>query len=352
MKKIVMIGTRFETMGGISSVVNVYREAGFFDKHPIVYLSSHGDGSKGLKLRLLIGAFFRLFFLLSMRRVSVVHLHMSSRASFWRKSVYFLLAKAFFVPVIIHLHGGEFAVFYKDELGALGRRFVRWVYDASDAVIVLSETWKSWLSSISKNKNIVPIYNPVVLPDDVPLVVSGGAACVLFLGRLGKLKGTYDLVRALARIDAEWSAVLAGDGDIDQISDLSKNLGVEGRVTLAGWVRGDRKVELLRNASVYVLPSYNEGLPMSLLEAMAYGLPVVTTPVGGIPEAVTDGVDGYLVEPGNTLQIQEKIEFLIKNPDVAAAMGRAARQKVESRFSVEIVLPQVEAVYRSLGIAA
>lgn len=352
MKKIVMIGTRFETMGGISSVVNVYREAGFFDRHPIIYLSSHGDGGKFLKLRLLLNAFFKLLFVLVKMDAAVVHLHMSSRASFWRKSIYFLVSKFFRVPVIVHLHGGEFAIFYEKEVGSLARRFIRWVYDRSDAVIVLSDTWKQWIGSISNNKNVVAIYNPVVLPKEIPGASGRHKGAVLFLGRLGKLKGTYDLVRALSQIDAQWSATLAGDGDIDQIAKLSVELGVSDRINLTGWIRGAQKTELLREAQVYVLPSYNEGLPMSLLEAMGYGLPVITTPVGGIPEAVTEGVDGYLVKAGDVDAIREKLAYLIANPEVARAMGEEARKKVESRFSVEKILPQIEAVYRRLGIPA
>lgn len=352
MKKILMIGTRFETMGGISSVVNVYREAGFFDKHPIVYLSSHGDGGKFLKIRLLLGAFFKLLLFLMKADVAVVHLHMSSRASFWRKSIYFVISKFFGVPVIVHLHGGEFAVFYENESGPLARRFIRWVYDRADAVIVLSDTWKKWVASISNNKNVVSIYNPVVLPKEVPQAGGRKEGAVLFLGRLGKLKGTYDLVRALAQIDAHWSATLAGDGDIDQIARLSAELGVSDRINLTGWIRGAQKLDLLSAAQVYVLPSYNEGLPMSLLEAMGYGLPVITTPVGGIPEAVTEGVNGYLVKAGDVDAIREKLAYLIANPEVARAMGEAGRRKVESLFSVEKILPQIEGVYRGLGIPA
>lgn len=351
-KNIVMIGTRFETMGGISSVVNVYRDAGFFDRHSIVYLSSHGDGGKVLKFRLLLIAFFRLLFFLMRMNVAVVHLHMSSRASFWRKSVYFVLSKFFRVPVIVHLHGGEFAVFYEKESGLLARRFIRWVYDHSDAVIVLSDTWKKWVASISENKNIFAIYNPIVLPKEIPNPSDRKKGSVLFLGRLGKLKGTYDLVHALSQINSDWSATLSGDGDIDQIARLSAELGVSDRVSLTGWIRGNQKVELLRQAQVYVLPSYNEGLPMSLLEAMGYGLPVITTPVGGIPEAVTEGVNGYLVKPGDVGAIREKLAYLITNPEVAGAMGKEARTKVESCFSVEKILPQLEAVYRHLGVLA
>src|SRR5471030_1859342 len=129
MKKIVMMGTSPDTMGGIASVVKVYRAAGLFERYGIDYVASHCDGGAAKKLAIMLRAYVALMARLLMGRVGLLHIHVSSRASFWRKSGFFLLARCFGVPTILHLHGSEFAQFYEKECGALGQHFIRYVFD-------------------------------------------------------------------------------------------------------------------------------------------------------------------------------------------------------------------------------
>ncbi|WP_439538001.1 glycosyltransferase family 4 protein [Methyloversatilis sp.] len=351
MKKAVMIGTRFDTMGGIASVVNVYRDAGFFDRMNVRYLPSHCDGGGLSKLSIMMSSMVRLFVMLCRRDVSLVHVHMSSRASFWRKAAYLLLARAFCVPTIIHLHGSEFAIFYESECGALGQNAVRWFFDGAGSVIVLSETWRKWVCAISSNKNVVCIYNPVVV-HDIQDSLKRDRNTILFLGRLGQRKGTYDLLRAAALIDKPFRLILAGDGDLAEVRALAEELKIAEKVDIAGWIRGDEKTALFERSSIYVLPSYNEGLPMGILEAMSHGLPVVSTPVGGIAEAVTNGVEGFLVTPGDVTDLADKLGRFLDDDDLRRKASVAARNKVVSTFSVEHILPRVEEIYRELGAKA
>lgn len=348
MKQPVMVGTRFDTMGGISSVVNVYRAAGFFDRFNVRYIASHCDGGALAKLCLMMTAVGEFLFLLIRKRVSLVHVHMSSRASFWRKSIFLLLAGVFRVPRIIHLHGSEFAIFYEKECSPFARWFVRFVFDSSDRVIVLSDTWKNWVSNISKNKAVLCVYNPVELPDGQSVRVEENAA-LLFMGRLGRRKGTYDLVNAVSRLDKPYSLILAGDGDVDEIRALAEGLGISEKVEITGWVRGAEKDALFKRACLYVLPSYNEGLPMGILEAMAQGLPIVSTPIGGIPEAVREGIEGFLVQPGDVESLAKVLDDLISDRMLRVRTGHAARSRVEAVFSVDRILPTVMQVYGDLG---
>lgn len=349
MKQPVMIGTRFDTMGGIASVVNVYRAAGFFERMNVKYLASHCDGGAVRKLRVMLSSLSEFFLLLCLRRVSIIHVHMSSRASFWRKALFLLMAGAFRVPRIIHLHGSEFAVFYEKECSSLAKRFVRFVFDSAECVVVLSETWKKWVSSVSGNQHVVCIYNPVLMPESDPVGVADNSA-LLFMGRLGRRKGTYDLVNAAARIAQPFTLILAGDGDIEEIRNLASELGVSDKVEITGWVRGDQKDALFKRACLYVLPSYNEGLPMGILEAMAQGLPIVSTPIGGIPEAVGEGREGFLVQPGDIETLARTLERLVSDRDLRRKTGAAARARVSSTFSVDQILPQVERIYGELGV--
>lgn len=358
MKKIVMTGTRFDTMGGISSVVNVYRDAGLFQRYPLHYIATHCDGGTIAKLKIATWALLCFIGMLLTNQVGLLHIHVSSRASFWRKACFFFAARLFRVPTIVHLHSGGFHIFYDQHCGPLRKKLVRYIFDHASRVIVLSNTWKEWLQTISKNQHIVAIYNPVMLPawhGARPPGAETGAASgqhLLVLGRLGKLKGSYDLLQAVARIAPQFPDLvldMGGDGELEQVASRARELGIERHVRLLGWVRGADKDRHLQAARIYLLPSYNEGLPMSVLEAMAAGLPVITTPVGGIPEAVSDGVEGFLVQPGDVAQLAERLTQLLHDDALARQMGLAARHKIEQTFSAEAILPHIEALYAGFG---
>ena len=353
MKMIAMLGTRNDTMGGVSAVINVYASAGLFNRQPIEYIATHMDGGRIAKLSILARAAFRFWGLLVRGRVALVHVHVASRASFWRKSLLMLPAFLLGIPVILHLHGAEFALFYEKECGSIRKQIVCSVFNKASRVVVLSSVWKSWVQGISRNPHVVVIYNPVLLPVKHSWDTRKHGE-VLFLGRLGKRKGTYDLLEAAARLarnQPQFRLLLGGDGELDQVWARAIELHIADKVELLGWIREVNKERYLASAMIFALPSYNEGLPMSVLEAMAAGLPVISTPVGGIPEAVTDGIEGFLVEPGDVSALANRLEQLLSNPELAEHMGKAARRKIETAFSAETILPQLEKLYTELGVA-
>lgn len=350
-KIIAMLGTRFDTMGGISSVVNVYRAAGLFDRWPIRYITTHCDGGRFAKLQVAVAGLLSFVALLLSGKVAVVHIHVSSSASFWRKLAFLAPAYIAGKRVVLHLHSGRFHQFYEQGCGPLGKWLVRYAFDHAACAVVLSEGWKSWLQTISSNPNIVAIYNPVEVPAHT---VEGrfDHFRVICLGRVCRAKGSYDLLKAATLLKARHprlEMVLAGDGDIAAFAEDVRMAGMETSIRLPGWIRGEGKQRLLDTASIYALPSYGEGLPMSLLEAMANGIPVISTRVGGIPETVADGADGFLINPGDVDALVNRLDQLLSDREAAARFGAAAREKILGRFSTETVLPQIEAVYLQLG---
>lgn len=352
MKKIVMIGTSPQTMGGIASVIKVYVASGLFEQYRIEYLATHCDGDARRKLGIMLRAYARFLVLLVSGRLGLLHIHVASRASFWRKSFFFLLAFLCRIPTILHLHGAEFAQFYGDECGPMRRCLIRFVFNHASRVVVLSEAWKSWVSTISSNSQIDAIYNPVMLPPSVAAWHTRQRGSTLSLGRIGKRKGSFDLLDAAAGIADkvnDLSLLYGGDGEADAVRAHADRLGMGGRLSLLGWVGPQERERYLNSAYVYALPSYNEGLPMSVLEAMAAGMPILSTPVGGIPEAITDGVEGFLVSPGDVAALAARLQQLLQDDALAARMGAAARRKVELCFSSQAVLPRVQAMYQELG---
>jgi glycosyltransferase involved in cell wall biosynthesis len=304
------------------------------------------------KFNAALAGWFRYAVFLFGGRVALLHAHMASRASFWRKLFFILPSFVFRVPVIVHLHGAEFQQFYGKESLPVVRRLIRFIFENASRVIVLSDGWREWARMVFPNAKVVAVYNPVVLPASTPF--SGREPLtLLFLGRIGERKGAFDLIDAVAQIKGRFPGIrllMGGDGEVEVARKRADDLGVSSNVELIGWVSGADKQALLESATVYVLPSYNEGLPMSVLEAMAAGLPVVSTPVGGIPEALHDGVEGFLVQPGNTSALAERLERLLDDASLRQRMGDAARQKVESTFSVGNIVPMIEAIYAELGV--
>jgi glycosyltransferase involved in cell wall biosynthesis len=348
--KLVMLGTAPETRGGIASVVKAYQAHGLFERWPIVYVPTHCDGSRARKLERAVSAFFSLTRHLLGRRVPVLHVHAASRASFWRKSVFMLLGVAARCPIVFHLHGGGFSRFYEQECSPLQRRVVRFFLDRAVRVVVLSGQWAEWMATATSNPNIVCIANPVPRPSKVR---AERRNMVLFLGRLERAKGIYDLIEAFAAVRArvpDAELVCAGDGDLDAVARRAGELGMREAVHLTGWIGDVKKAELLASAAVFVLPSYAEGSPISLLEAMAAGVPPVASAVGGIPDLIAEGANGFLVQPGDRQTLATRLSALLLDPSLRERLGAAAADTVRERFDIDRVMTQLEQMYAAIGL--
>ncbi len=177
---------------------------------------------------------------------------------------------------------------------------------------------------------------------------------VLFLGELGKRKGCYDIPEVIAQVKKsipDVRFVLAGAGDeVDEkaIKELIAEKGVSDNVKFPGWVRGDTKDKLLREADVFFLPSYNEGMPMSVLDAMGYGFPVVSTNVGGIPKIVHDGENGYCCDPGDVNRFAKRITKILLDGKERKSFGEASWKIVKEGYSLEAHLNRIEQAYKQV----
>jgi glycosyltransferase involved in cell wall biosynthesis len=352
-QRLIMLGTSFETRGGIAAVVNAYRAHGLFERWPIDYIPTHCDGGPRRKLLTAVKALLKFILLLARERRVIIHVHSASRASFWRKAIFMTIGMLAKCPFIFHLHGGGFARFYEAECGVAQRRIIRFFLGRAACVIVLSDRWRTWVSRVIENQRIVCISNPVA-------VVEEGRAprcrnVVLFLGRLERGKGIFDLLDAIATLRAripDIKLVCAGEGNLESVARYARRLGIEDAVSLPGWIGPIEKQSLMCGATAFVLPSLAEGLPMSLLEAMAAGVPVVATAVGGIPDVVTDGVNGLLFNPGDTATLERLLRGLMHDPELGTRIASAAREAVRLRFAADRVIPQLEEIYAGLGLPA
>lgn len=197
----------------------------------------------------------------------------------------------------------------------------------------------------------------MVLPNAVEKVmfrpeVEEGKMIFLFMGRIGERKGIYDLVKAAALLkihyEEQFEVWIGGDGNTQTLRYLIESNGLQGSIFLKGWVTGNAKEELYRKATVFVLPSYNEGLPVSVLEAMSYGMPVIATNVGGIPELVKDGESGQLIVAGDIAALRNAMERFIRDRRLVGDMGRAAEATIQQSFVFEQTKMKLDKLYTEL----
>ena len=349
---ILMIGPSKDVRGGISTVINSYIHSEIANKYNVILLSSNVDGSRFTKLFQFLKSIFNFLWIMILKDIKIVHVHTASRASFYRKSIFVIFSKIFRKKVILHIHGGEFSIFYHEESGLVKQYYIKRMLYLSDRIIALSKGWEKKLKNILGESGLITIIsNAISMPEHINVNKTDGnlLITVLFMGRLNRRKGVYDLIETLNLIVRKMRNVrfiLAGDGDIDKVKQIVSGKGLSPYVVVPGWI--SNKEQYYKGADIYVLPSYNEGLPMSILEACSYSLPVITTPVGGITEVIEDGVNGFLVQPGDIKILEEKLLFLIRSGELREQMGKAGYEKVKDKFNIDHVVEQIDALYKEL----
>ena len=346
--RVVMLGAAPETRGSIAAVVDAYRSHGLFRRWPVDYVATRGAGRRpDVALR----AAARFAALLARSPGAVVHIHASARAGFWRDCAYAGVALALRCPVILHLHGGELEAFF-DALGGPAKAAVRGLLERCELIAVPSQRLAGFLRTVSPHIRTASLPHPVPMPMPAPQDAPR-PSLILFLGRLEPHKGIFDLLEAVAKVRAavpDVRLVCAGEGSRVAVARYAEHLGIAEAVKFTGWVGPSGKRALLESAAVYALPSYAEGMPMGLLEAMAAGVPVIASPVGGMPEVVVDGVTGFLAAPGDVATLERLLRRLLLDRALGARVGAAARETVRLRFAPERALARLEALYAGLGV--
>jgi glycosyltransferase involved in cell wall biosynthesis len=274
------------------------------------------------------------------------HLNVASRGSTWRKCLVAVGLSKLKVPYVIHLHGGEYRSFLAG-LGGLRRRWVETLFRESDAVVVLGDSWADFAREHLRVEMPVVIRNGVAgIPNLKQSAGSGDGLRLAFVGRVGEGKGTFDLIRALGELsNHNWTLEVAGDGNLDQALSEAVAAGISDRVVVHGWCSRREVERILGEADVFVLPSRAEGLPLSLLEAMSAGAVVVATPVGAIPEVITDGENGLLVPPGDVEAIRLALIRILMNPELVRKLGSKAQRDWHNYHSDEKMSAQILSVH-------
>lgn len=341
-QKVLMIGEYFKhnAPGGMAAVLASYNE--YFEN--MQFIPTWRNGNILVKIWYAVYSYvFFIWYMLFVRSVKIVHIQGAAFASFERNVFFVKVGKLFGKKVVMHMHCADFESYYNPSKHK--QRIVDTI-NACDLYLVLSDSWKQYFESIGVKSNIIKVLNNTITPPVTKRVKrSTDILNLLYLGVIGQRKGIYDILNALKdnkeMFEGKVVLRIGGNQEEEKLQACINEYGLQEMVKFEGFVSGEKKIECLNWADVYILPSFNEGLPIGILEAMSYRHPIISTPVGGIPEVVKDGVNGIMVNPGNVQEIAKAISAFVGDKKLVEEYGM---------HSIELVKPYLpETVFAALS---
>jgi glycosyltransferase involved in cell wall biosynthesis len=356
---VLILGPHRAAVSGVSTHLNLLIDSTLGEAFDLVHfqVGSEGRDEGALaKLLRLIASPFALAATIIFRHASIVHLNTSlNPRAYWRDLAYLFVAKALGARVVYQVHGGKLPrVFFAGSELLTG--FLRRTLRIPDLVVVLAR------SELEAYREFLPGQQVVALPNGIDCRPFGAVPTVrssphrplrlVYFGRVAREKGLYELLQGMRlahELGVDARLVIAGSGaEEGRLKRYAQALGMAARVTFAGPVFGADKVKLFAGADVMLLPSYSEGLPYALLEGMAAGIPVIATPVGAIPDVVSEGIHGLLVPPRDGKAIAEGLVMLAGDRERLSWMSRACRRRIRAAFSIERLAAEFAQQYAQL----
>ena len=353
--KVLMLGPLPPPMGGMATVLENLKNSSLSKRCDlrVIHTGKTTSPSRSIvqaacsQLKLL----YRIVHLVYKEKIDIVHIHTCSGFTYWRDCLYVVVSKVFGCKVVLHVHGGFFDQFICG-LDPVRKIFFKFSFKLPSSIVVLSSEWKNKLRQYAPCS--IVLTNGVKIPD-VKKKVNLKQIVFLFLGNLGKEKGVFDLVKAVkkSRKNGFKGVVqIAGkeieNGDKAKLESYIRELELSDQVHLLGEIGGQEKERILAGSDCLVLPSHGEGLPMAILEGMAYSMPVLATNVGAIPEVITHGQEGFLFDVGDVDALAGGLNQLDKSRNLIEKMGKKAKDRVAGRFSMEAMIDKLSCIYHAL----
>jgi len=340
---IYQIGPIPGSAGGIATVIGLY-----MDRYPSSYhMKMIGTYAGKVRWDMYGWAMLRVIWICLTEKKPLFHIHISKGGSCIRKIMIASVCKFFGKPYVLHIHSGAFLDYIRRQKPIV-RRYLFFIFNHSARIVTLSDYWQQVYGQIFQASLLTVIPNPCpTVLHQLPLR-DHPAPTVLFLGLLTPAKGVYDLIDAvkLSAGKVEYQVRIFGDGEIARTVAYAAGLD---NISVFPWADRARMAAEYLQADIFVLPSYIEGLPMVILEAMGSGLPVVATRVGGVPEIVREGYNGYLIEPGDVAALAEKMLTLVENQKLRQEMGRNALGIIKEKYTLDKLDQEIDRLYGSLG---
>lgn len=351
---ILMIGSDISVNGGMSSVIKQILDHNWSNNTKMKYIPTHINKNSVYKSAFFLISLVKIIFSYIFDHIDIVHMHMSYKGSFFRKYIVFKLSLLFRVKVLIHLHGSEFKKFYC-ESNKLIQFLIKDMMKNSSKVMVLGENWKNFIEEIEPKSKVEILLNTISIPKET-VSYSSENIRILFLGALVKRKGIFELIDAINNMKNQLPLdkhnvkfIIGGSGsEEEKIKYKIQEYKLDQYIELVGWINGEEKTRLIQSCQIFVLPSHNEGLPIAILEAISYGMPVVSTKVGSIDECVYDNYNGFLIEPNNTKQIEDALTCIIKSPELWHTFSINSRNLAVDKFDETNYFEKINKVYIEL----
>ncbi|MBC6315248.1 glycosyltransferase family 4 protein [Listeria grandensis] len=329
--RILMFGPDRTTKGGIATVIANFQNHFSSSDNTIFYAESWKEGSLFRRTFYSALGILSLPFRIIGKKIDLVHIHMAQDGSYFRKAIATRIAKQCGRKVLLHIHGSHFDQYHQMSGPRLQKHLLQTLRKA-DKIIVLNEDVQTYFAAYGISMEIVQNAVPIPAPSEKPVERTQ----ISSFGQLGERKGTYDILQVAERLQDEHPEIfiyLYGDGDTKQAQAIITQKQLN-NVRIGGWITAEEKEQTMQKTLIHLLPSYQEGLPMAILETMARGIPNISTYVGGIPDVMEQGKDGLLIEPGDQDALYDAISFLIEQEEERSKMGAAASHKIKSAFSM------------------
>lgn len=296
--------------------------------------------------------FFQLNTVLTKNKFDIMHVLSTAGYGFFRNTIHIIIAKRHGVKTVFHLLG-QIDDLYK-EANPLLRKVITFCLNRADIHIVQSPLLAEFVQGITK-RPVYSIFNGVkteqLAPPDGYAHSTGNNVEVVTLGYLGYQKGTFDILEVAQRVKEKLPAVrftFVGGGEVDKFAKLAQEKDVSSCVRFLGRVEDDVCIKMLQSSDIFLLPSHAEGQPIALLEAMACGLPVISSTVGSIPEIIKEGENGFIVKPGDIEMITKYIETLTQDASLRERMGRVNTYEAEKKYNLKRVMNEIQRVYEKV----
>ncbi len=293
----------------------------------------------------------RFCVILLAKHIKILHIHTGSYTSFWEKSFYVFLGKMWRKKIVIHIHGALFQTFY-EQSPKMVQGLIRSILGLCDAVVVLSKSWQAFFRQLIDEAKITIVPNGIDLSQlQYVRVNKTKHPSIVFLSEVSRRKGIYDLIEAAWRMKGngiDFQLMVVGGGEIDQVKELVSRRQLENVVTFHGPQHGRDKFAFFKTAWCFVLPSYAEGFPLAIIEAMASGLPVVSTNIGGIPDMLAHGEHGFLCKPGDIDELARYLKHILADSSLRTRMGEKSRDLAFRSYDINKAALRISSLYKRL----
>jgi len=342
--------------GGIGSVTRAMTR--WIKQHhgdiKIDVLDPRGEGSVLWSPAYLIYSVFKLIYLRVFFGHDILHIHVSERMSFPRKGALILSGKLFGMKIVLHHHGAELLPFYRGASAPM-KRIVEWTTRTADLNIVLGTVWHNLLiqeMGLPSDKVVIRFNASDDLGhQQVEHDSETDPWHFLIVANLSRRKGVDDLLQSLAELRKAGhpaKLTLAGGGQVDHYRALAASMNIGEHCSFTGWVSAEQVHSLMKAHSALVLPSYQEGFPMSIIEALSAGLPVVATPVGSIPELLADRRECLLIEPGNITELNKALTEIAIDDALRKTITMNGRKFYDESFHIDAYMELMMETYCDL----